>query len=333
MANVKKAKYIYKDGYYVPIGEDDEAREAAQTAQESANNAQADAQAAQAAADSVGNSLKTYVRPNLLENWYFVGGGSQQGYGYFPLNSNGQTVYSSPATATIDRWGIEDANGNITVNSDSVTFSTNSNGQAVFWQLADSSTVQSLLGKTVTLSVLATSGLYSSTFTIQSSLTDNFIGPVTNINQNASFMMAFFHSASSYQLLRLGVSNNASVSLIAAKLELGSTQTLAHQENGVWVLNEVPSYGEEFSETVLSRAPYYYEDFSTTSRSSAWGGWYRGTADKYIGDRLPKLRAMFIIRAQDNIPAMVFLDNSSSYAYLVNAQAGKQMTARFVFER
>lgn len=32
---------------------------------------------------------------------------------------------------------------------------------------------------------------------------------------------------------------------LAAKLELGSQQTLAHQENGVWVLNEIPNYGEQ----------------------------------------------------------------------------------------
>ena len=31
----------------------------------------------------------------------------------------------------------------------------------------------------------------------------------------------------------------------AAKLELGSTQTLAHKENGVWVLNEIPDFGEQ----------------------------------------------------------------------------------------
>lgn len=31
----------------------------------------------------------------------------------------------------------------------------------------------------------------------------------------------------------------------AVKLELGSQQTLAHQENGVWVLNEIPNYGEQ----------------------------------------------------------------------------------------
>ena len=31
----------------------------------------------------------------------------------------------------------------------------------------------------------------------------------------------------------------------AVKMELGSQQTLAHQENGVWVLNEIPDYGEQ----------------------------------------------------------------------------------------
>ena len=30
---------------------------------------------------------------NLLDNWYFVGGGSQQGGGQFPINQMGQTSY------------------------------------------------------------------------------------------------------------------------------------------------------------------------------------------------------------------------------------------------
>ena len=35
---------------------------------------------------------------------------------------------------------------------------------------------------------------------------------------------------------------------VAAKLELGSQQTLAHQdENGVWQLNEIPNYGEQLA--------------------------------------------------------------------------------------
>ena len=34
---------------------------------------------------------------------------------------------------------------------------------------------------------------------------------------------------------------------VAAKLELGSQQTLAHQENGNWQLNEIPDYGEQLA--------------------------------------------------------------------------------------
>lgn len=46
----------------------------------------------------------------------------------------------------------------------------------------------------------------------------------------------------------------------AAKLELGQTQTLAHQENGQWVLNEVPEYGEQ-----LRRCQrYQFEAFDRT---------------------------------------------------------------------
>ena len=44
---------------------------------------------------------------------------------------------------------------------------------------------------------------------------------------------------------------------VAAKLELCSTQTLAHQENGVWVLNEIPNYGEQ-----LARCQRYFCRFN-----------------------------------------------------------------------
>lgn len=44
---------------------------------------------------------------------------------------------------------------------------------------------------------------------------------------------------------------------VAAKLELGSQQTLAHQDaNGNWVLNEIPDYGEQ-----LARCQRFYEKF------------------------------------------------------------------------
>ena len=47
-----------------------------------------------------------------------------------------------------------------------------------------------------------------------------------------------------------------SIKLAAVKLELGSTQTLAHQEGGKWVLNEIPNYAEQ-----LARCQRYFRRF------------------------------------------------------------------------
>lgn len=62
----------------------------------------------------------------------------------------------------------------------------------------------------------------------------------------------------------------------AVKLELGTQQTLAHQENGVWVLNEIPDYGEQ-----LRRCQRYY--FKTASAQySAY--MMRKNTDDYLMD-------------------------------------------------
>ena len=46
----------------------------------------------------------------------------------------------------------------------------------------------------------------------------------------------------------------------AVKLELGTEQTLAHQENGAWVLNEIPDYGDQ-----LRRCQRYYQRLKASS--------------------------------------------------------------------
>ena len=50
----------------------------------------------------------------------------------------------------------------------------------------------------------------------------------------------------------------------AVKLELGSQQTLAHQENGVWVLNEIPKFGEQ-----LAACQRYYQVYTTAAARPA----------------------------------------------------------------
>lgn len=53
---------------------------------------------------------------------------------------------------------------------------------------------------------------------------------------------------------------------LAIKLELGSQQTLAHQENGKWVLNEIPDYGEQ-----LRRCQRYYQRLKAISGYMRFG--------------------------------------------------------------
>lgn len=93
-------------------------------------------------------SLATYVRQNLLDNWYFVGGGSQSGNGVFPINQRGQTSYSA-AGYGIDRWyRSTTATGNILVNANGLASST-----VLFIRQANDIQPQ-LIGKTLTYSIL-----------------------------------------------------------------------------------------------------------------------------------------------------------------------------------
>lgn len=88
------------------------------------NESLTEAEAAQARANiRAGGS-----NPNLLDNAYFVGGGSQLGDGVFPINQRGQSSYSGGGTA-IDRWKTWDGSDTIVLTSTGVKYkSPNSNG-------------------------------------------------------------------------------------------------------------------------------------------------------------------------------------------------------------
>ena len=68
--------------------------------------------------------------------------------------------------------------------------------------------------------------------------------------------------------------------LVAVKLEIGPQQTLAHQEGGVWVLNEIPDYGEE-----LTKCMRYLQIISTPYDTSGNGvaiGYANNTVDLWV---------------------------------------------------
>lgn len=191
---------------------------------------------------------------NLLDNWYFVGGGSQQGGGQFPINQRGQSVYTG-AVYGIDRWKMYQWNSttNVTLSSSCLTITGTASGANACFIFQEIKNPEAFAGKTVTLSVLtgAVSGLSPKIFIdIGSSQPSEAIGS----NNLYTLTRTLSASLSSFRVCvgqhgSLGGSGNTSVEIYAIKFELGDTQTLCHNEgtdaNPVWVLNEIPNYEEE----------------------------------------------------------------------------------------
>ena len=194
------------------------------------------------------------VNRNLLDNWYFVSGGSQLGDGVFPINQRGQTVYSGTNIYTIDRWRTTGAQKSIEVSSDGLSLAhagLTSNNSFFVQDL----TQQIDTNATKTLSILDSDGnLYTKSGKSIWVTNAPFGGYRIEDNRAVNILVA----------------EGKSIKIIAVKLELGSEQTLAHnegtEENPVWVLNEIPDYGEE-----LRKCQRYYQLFRTASLRPTYG--------------------------------------------------------------
>ena len=166
---------------------------------------------------------------NLLDNWYFVGGGSQQGGGQFPINQRGQTSYTNVTRMMygIDRWLLD---WYITLELASGYISTNKSG---IFQPLPNEKISLITGKTVTLSALDAYGNLS----VATGVYDG----VNNITSSDGSVTMYFNHGGKPATFRVGGS-----SVVACKLELGPVQTLAYQdEDGNWQLFETPSFQEE----------------------------------------------------------------------------------------
>lgn len=147
---------------------------------------------------------------NLLDNWYLAD----------PINQRGRTEYGSGYA--IDRW----SSAKTIISDGYVSFQDN------FIQSFEWDRFKPLLGKIVTLSYLNKDAkLTTATGAIPNSFESNelqglYFGP---------FAMYVFPGGSA-QVFRLDTSDT----IIAAKLELGPVQTLAHKEGDTWVLNDPP---------------------------------------------------------------------------------------------
>lgn len=150
---------------------------------------------------------------NLLDNAYFVGGGSQLGDGVFPINQRGQTSYEGGAG--IDRWSSD---SQITLTASGITISANA-----IYQNQTKAFFDAILGKTVTYSILTTGGeVKSATIQFPSSYPASVqVQEIFNDGQS-SIGFALFPSGNGKVIRIIGVP------VAAAKLELGTVSTIAN---------------------------------------------------------------------------------------------------------
>ena len=199
---------------------------------------------------SIDAAIQAKPNPNLLDNWYFGN----------PVNQRGHTEYNTMSYA-IDRWRTWDE-------PTSVCLKVVEGGIQIAYalhQFHEAYVYKALIGKNVTISVLFADGkLFYKTFKISESASEWYsvdvsYGGVSSVklgiqpSDTTDLVSNFF---------RVNVTESGTLSntILAVKLELGSQQTLAHQENSVWQLNETPDYGEQ-----LARCQRYFQTFATES--------------------------------------------------------------------
>lgn len=172
----------------------------------------------------ISDAVKYRTNPNLLDNWYFGR----------PVNQRGQTEWTTASIYTIDRWKPA-GDGKISLSDGGIKC------EGIYLHQFFE---KGFLGKgTYTISVLTKnpSGNFSGTFGFWGAGVDNtFSATLDNGFATATFTVPENHDDYN-PFIYLGLYNT----FLAAKLELGDTQTLAHKENGVWVLNEIPDFGEQ----------------------------------------------------------------------------------------
>ena len=238
----------------------------------------------------ISGAVKYRTNPNLLDNWYFgrpvnqrneyivpagveyykVSGFVPQGpipetVGVDYIDYAGSAIFNYGGVAcyvpkdggyvrgytavgyTVDRWMIgAGSNGTLSLTESGLKL-TRTDG--VMYLAHRIPKTQISEGNTLTYSALTTLGLYSISFIVKNdTYHEQDLGGGISLGWN-------YTPAEMMELTLVNNTVNSDVTVRAAKLELGSAQTLAHKENGVWVLNEIPDFGEQ-----LRRCQRYYID-------------------------------------------------------------------------
>lgn len=161
---------------------------------------------------------------NLIDNWYFAD----------PVNSRGQTEYRGAWTYSADRWKLGGAGSYAILRE---------NGMEIGADCQQAVLASELTGEKYTLSVLSADGRLG-TYTFAAN--DDF-----SVDAGICYLVGY--ADDDRRWFRIYGTGGI---YTAVKLELGSTQTLAHQgANGNWILNDPPpDKGMELLKCIQSTA-------------------------------------------------------------------------------
>lgn len=168
------------------------------------------------------------VNPNLLDNWYFGR----------PVNQRGQTEYTAGGAYTLDRWWAQ-YDTTLSIVDGGIKIGGKWDVQQYF--------ETTLPNATYTLSLLYKDRTGSDPLRLLiGNRTDGDLAQTES--KDASGILSVTFSTAKLNKVNFGFtgSTDNSATIIAIKLELGDTQTLAHQDSsGNWILNEIPDFGEQ----------------------------------------------------------------------------------------
>lgn len=288
------------------------AQSSADSAQSAADNAQSTANAAKTTAEAAlpksggvmtgpitgitvptvdtGAASKLYVdsnivRPNLLDTWYFGN----------PVNQRGLTTKTGTGYM-IDRWKSLNTDITTSLIDDYLQISTTGD-YSEFCQNIEFG--KKLAGKTVTVSILyQATGSARIYFYSSNPISQSEEMHITSHDDWTLFEGRFTipDKAFATGALRFNICprSKATVKIKAVKIELGSTQTLAHKEGDTWVLNEIPDYATE-----LLKCQRY---FKRLERYEYW--LIDDVSDGFVGFVIPNNIQMRSIPAITNLQNM-----------------------------
>lgn len=265
---------------------------------------------------------------NLLDNWYFAGGGSQQGGGQFPINQRGRTSYiASGRTAAIDRWYLATTGSKLSILTSYISLGNQSNSTP-FWQQIEINRIPFELP--CVYSVLTDSGLF---IIYASQITSS-----TNLRAQTPFGLIRLQYYQGNIAVNVTANAGSTCNILAAKLELGPRSTLARLVNGEWVLNDPPpNFQQELAKCQRYFVRYGYSNGNTVgiiARSAAW-------------DRLPlpipvPMRAkpsislstetlLNVIDTRTSLPIPTIVDTSGTSLVLGFTHTGDSLDATYVY--